>query len=122
MNKKTTYDKRSNRLKTNAKGIVLMLVCSTCLAGGQLLWKLIEPYGIVMLFAGFVVYGAGALSMLMAYRYGELSVLQPLNSVSYVVSLILGAVLLHEDITAIKCAGVAAILLGVLLTSGGKQA
>lgn len=107
--------------KASVKGIALMLICATCLALGQLIWKFYDVYGVVALLAGFAVYGFGALAMIFAYRYGELSVLQPLNSFSYVVSLALGAAVLHESVTAPKYAGVALILIGLILISGGKR-
>jgi len=64
---------------------------------------------------GFGIYGLGALSMLCAYRFGSLSVLQPINSVGYMIAAILGNIFFHETIKAGKVAGIAAIMLGVFL-------
>lgn len=53
--------------------------------------------------------------MLCAYRFGSLSALQPINSVSYVFSAILGKVFLQEEITLGKLAGIMLIMAGVFL-------
>jgi undecaprenyl phosphate-alpha-L-ara4N flippase subunit ArnE len=58
--------------------------------------------------------------MILAYRYGELSVLQPINSMSYVYSLFLGYAVFHEVITVFKIIGVVAIVLGVILLGRGS--
>ena len=55
-------------------------------------------YNVVYLMGGFAIYAVGALSMILAYRYGELSVLQPINSMSYVFLTILAVLILHEAI------------------------
>ena len=68
---------------------------------------------------GFLFYGIGALVMIIAYKYGELSVLQPMLSLNYVLSIILAALVLHESITVIKCIGVLIIVSGVIMIAGG---
>lgn len=106
------------RNHTGKTGIFLMLVCSCCLCGGQFIWKLWG--GAFAMLAGFTVYGIGALAMLTAYRYGSLSVLQPINSVSYVISTILGYFVFQEMITAGKIIGILAIMSGVILLAKGE--
>ena len=66
-------------LKENGKGILLMLVSSICVYTGQLFWKL-SSKELLFLLLGFVLYGIGAIVMLIAYKYGSLSVLQPMLS------------------------------------------
>jgi undecaprenyl phosphate-alpha-L-ara4N flippase subunit ArnE len=102
------------------KGIFLMLLCSFCLCLGQLIWKLMPGFNWVYLASGFAVFVLGALLMILAYRYGELSVLQPINSMSYVYSLFLGHIVFHEDITVFKTIGVIIIISGVLLLGRGS--
>jgi len=72
-------------------------------------------YNLLYLLGGFAVYCMGALSMIFAYRYGELSVLQPMNSMSYVFSTILAIVILHESITLTNMAGITLIISGVIV-------
>lgn len=105
----------------NKKGILLMLISSICVCIGQLLWKLSSQMGIFVMLVGFSFYGVGALVMLVAYKYGKLSVLQPMLSINYVLSIILAAVVLKEDISLIKCIGVLIIIVGVILIAGGDE-
>lgn len=97
------------------KGILLMTGSACLAAAGQALWKLSSSGGVLLLFLGFSLYGLGALLMLTAYRFGRLSTLQPIQSINYIMGLLLGAVLFHEQITWGKGLGVAVILLAVLL-------
>lgn len=110
-----------NSLKKNKKGILLMLFSSICVCVGQLLWKLSADKGIVCLLLGFVFYGVGALVMIIAYKYGKLSVLQPMLSLNYVLSIILAALVLKEEVTVLKCIGVLVIILGVVMIAGGDE-
>ena len=108
-------------IQMNKKDILLMLISSLCVCIGQLLWKLSADNGIIVMLAGFLFYGAGALVMLIAYRFGKLSVLQPMLSLNYVLSIILAAVVLKESITILKCIGVIVIIAGVVLIAGGDE-
>ena len=84
-------------LKENGKGILLMLVSSICVCTGQLFWKL-SSKELLFLLLGFVLYGIGAIVMLIAYKYGSLSVLQPMLSFNYIFTVILAHFVLHEEI------------------------
>lgn len=108
-------------IQKNKKGILLMVISSVCVCIGQLLWKLSAAEGIIYMLAGFVFYGVGALVMIIAYKYGKLSVLQPMLSLNYVLSIALGAMVLKEEITAWKCIGVFVIIVGVILIAGGDE-
>lgn len=105
----------------NRTGILLILISSICACVGQLFWKLSAEQGIWMALAGFVFYGMGALIMLIAYRFGSLSVLQPMLSMNYVLSILLGALILKEAITIRKVIGVLVIMTGVILIGGGDE-
>ena len=105
----------------NKKGILMMIVSSICACVGQLLWKLSAVEGIMMMLAGFVLYGIGALVMIAAYRFGKLSVLQPILSLNYVLSIVLAALVLKEEVTIIKCIGVLVLIAGVVLISVGDE-
>ncbi len=103
----------------NKKGILLMLCSALCVCVGQLLWKLSVEKGFFVMLAGFCFYGTGALVMLYAYRFGRVSVLQPMLSFSYLLSNILGTVVLHEPFTMLKSVGTLIIMAGVILIAGG---
>ena len=99
-----------------------MSVSSVCACVGQLLWKLSADKGMLVMLLGFCFYGAGALIMLIAYRYGKLSVLQPMLSLNYVLSTALGALVLQENVTLQKCIGVPVLITGIVLIAGGDEA
>lgn len=100
-------------------GVSLMLICTACVCIGQLVWKVSDS--IPGIFFGFVIYGIGALFMIYAYHYDDVSVLQPINSISYVVSAVLGALLFQETISPLKILALAVILLGVFVLAGGGR-
>ena len=103
------------------KGILLMLISSICACLGQLLWKISADRGMLFVIAGFLLYGIGGLTMVVAYRFGRLSVLQPMMSLNYVLSILLAAFVLRENITLIKCIGVLLIIAGVVFIAGGDE-
>ena len=109
-------------LKDNTKGIALILVSALMACVGQLFWKLSAEYGVFILLVGFFCYGVGALFMLVAYRYGELSVLQPMLSMNYVLAAILGFFVLQEPITINKILGILIIVVGVICIGGSDKA
>ena len=123
-------------LKRNWKGIVLLLISALCLAVGQLLWKLADVGdlnsilsgglpGVLNAFLhmipGFMVYAFGALVMTVGLGYGELSVLQPINSMSYVFALILSAVFLTESISWVAVAGIFVTIVGVIIVGASDK-
>ncbi len=99
-----------------------MLCSAFCACIGQLLWKMSAQQGIYLALIGFFLYGLGALFMLIAYRYGSLSVLQPMQSVSYIFSIIIGFLILNEPFRLLKVIGVFIIMTGILFIGGGDQA
>ncbi len=103
------------------KGVLLMLSSSLCVCIGQLLWKISVNYGIIYTLLGFVLYGIGALLMIVAYKYGKVSVLQPILSVNYVLSLFIAITVLGEKLTICKAIGALIITLGVCLIAGSDK-
>lgn len=108
-------------LLKNRAGILLMLVSSVFACFGQLLWKISADKGLIFLLIGFALYAVGALVMLVAYKFGSLSVLQPMISLNYVLSLILATTILKEPITIMRVIGVLIIIIGVILIGGGDD-
>lgn len=99
-----------------------MFVSATALCIGQLIWKKMDGIQILPLFLGFVIYGVGALVMIMAFKYGELSVLQPMNSMSYVISTILAYFVLNEKISRMRLVGIIIIIIGVVVLASAGAA
>ena len=122
-------------LRKNGKGIILMLISALSLAVGQLTWKLADIgnpaealksmngiIGLALAVApGFIIYAVGAMIMTIALGYGELSILQPMNSMSYVFALIISAVFLTEPITPLTILGIFVIIIGVFLIGGSSK-
>lgn len=104
-------------------GVALMLGSALLTCTGQLCWKLSASRdSLLFLLAGFALYGFGALLMMLAMRFGELSVLHPMLSAGYALSIVLGALVLDETITARKLLGIAVITAGLVCLSTSKGA
>ena len=107
-------------LKKNKYGILLMLLSAALVCFGQYFWK--KAAGDFWILAlGFLLYGFGALSMLIAYKFGKMSVLQPILSINYVLALLIGHFLLGEQINVFDIVGVSIIFIGVLFIAGGDD-
>lgn len=110
----------NSSFKKNKQGIFLMTGSSLCVCIGQLMWKL-STDNILYLIIGFVLYGLGALLMLIAYGHGSLTVLQPMLSLNYIITVILAYFILKEEITFLKCLGIFLVMIGVFLIGGGDE-
>ena len=117
--------------------IFLVLACTLLVAIAQYLIKLganrlshaglmatmIGIFTIPQLFAGYCLYGIFTVLFVYALRHGELSVLYPLISLSYVWVTITAVLAFHESVNPFKIIGVAVIILGVaVLGFGGGTA
>jgi multidrug transporter EmrE-like cation transporter len=112
--------------------VFLILLFTFFAATAQVMWK----YGTVRLgdhptlavvitdiplIAGLAIYGLGAILMIIALKHGELSVLYPLISLSYVWVAILSVVLFHESMPPAKIAGICIIMAGVATLGRGAH-
>ena len=59
--------------------------------------------------------------MLLAYRFGSVSVLQPLLGTNYALSVVLGFIVLGEAVTLPKIIGIIIISAGVIFIAGGDE-
>jgi len=75
--------------------------------------QLISALGSVGLWAGLVLYGINTGLLILALRDGELSLLYPVISLTYVWVTIMSVTVLGESMTATKVAGISLICLGV---------
>jgi uncharacterized membrane protein len=73
-----------------------------------------------LVFLGFVFYGLGAITLVLAMRKGELSVVYPVYAANYVWVAILSWLVLGEVIEIINWLGVGVIILGVSLIGYGS--
>ncbi len=95
------------------KGVILIILSALCVVVGQYFWKL-SATQFYLAFVGLLIYALGALLMIVAFRFGELSVLHPMLSVSYVLAIFVGYFFLGEAVTVTKVGGVAVIFLGMV--------
>ena len=106
-------------MKRNQRGIFLMVVSALLASFGQMFWKMFHTEGLWSLVLGFVFYAGGALLMIIAYRYGKLSVLQPMLCLSYVFAIFIAVFILQEQMTPTKLAGIIVVIFGVVMIAGG---
>ncbi|MFH1064831.1 MAG: EamA/RhaT family transporter [Candidatus Woesearchaeota archaeon] len=115
---------------TRPWAIALVAFCTLLTAAGQLLFKLglnaFVPtfWGVVTnyhLLLGFFMYGIGAILLVIALKYGELSVLYPVVALSFVWVLMLSVSFLDEPVGILRSVGVASILLGVSAIGKGSR-
>ena len=103
-------------------GIGLMIVSSLFTAFGQLFWKEFNRTGeILYIILGFLLYGLGAMVMILSLKFGELSVLYPVMCTSYIFALVNGYVFLGEVIDIKKLIGIGLIILGVVFIGRGEK-
>ncbi|WP_085994094.1 EamA family transporter [Oceanobacillus senegalensis] len=108
-------------LQKNKIGILLMVTSALFTALGQLFWK-ISGGGInLYLIVGFFLYGLGAVFMIVAFRFGSLSVLHPLLSLGYVFGLFFGSIFLDETLTMKILLGTGLIIIGAVCIGGGDH-
>lgn len=69
----------------------------------------------IPLIAGLCLYGIGAVMMVLALQHGELSVLYPVISLSYVWVAILSVLIFHEHMNVFRLSGIAVIIVGVAI-------
>ncbi|MBO0422266.1 EamA family transporter [Enterococcus plantarum] len=108
-----------NKQQKLSLGILLILIAATLSSLGQLAWKFgadgTGSYALFLYAIGFVAAGAGMFFMMVAFRYGEVSILQPMMSLGFALSIVLGALFLNERITWYKILGTGFIIIGSIL-------
>ncbi|MCH3906627.1 MAG: EamA family transporter [Lactobacillus sp.] len=115
--------------KNNMKlAILLIIVAATMSSLSQLVWKFGADtkssglaWGLYIL--GFVLAGLGMVIMSVAFRYGEVSILHPMMSLGFALSIVFGALFLQESITIGKVIGTILIIAGSALLGyeGGRN-
>lgn len=107
--------------KGNMKlAILLIVIAATMSSTSQMIWKfgaVAHNHGLAILLylLGFALAGAGMVVMSFAFRYGEVSILHPMMSLGFALSIIFGAIFLHEAITVPKVLGTLLIIAGSAL-------
>lgn len=115
------FSRAKQSLHDNWKGMSFMTVSAMTVAVGQLLWKFSGGTNLVLLGLGFISYGLGSLLMVVAFKFGKLSVVHPVLSLSYVFGIALGYFFLGEVLRLMQFVAVALIMSGVILIGGGDH-
>ena len=109
---------------TTPFGVFLILISAALTSVAQFTWKLAAafsgPQKYLVMLLGFALFVVTGFFMVIGYRFGELSVLQPILSLGFVFSLILGKLFLHEVHSVTKYVGIFLILAGVFFISQSK--
>lgn len=116
-------------MKTKTWAIALMFFCTFVTASAQISWKLgvnkLQPGSILNLgiLVGFVLYGIGAVILLICLKHGELSVIYPLIALSFIwVNLLSPRFFPTDSMNILKWVGIAFIIGGVTFVGlGSKQ-
>ena len=72
------------------------------------------------LVAGYSLYGISTILLVVALRYGELSLLYPVIALTYVWVAILSVLVFHEYLNPLRLAGVVTIVVGVAILGREK--
>lgn len=106
--------------KNKIIGYILVVIAALCSSLGQLAWKFgadsTSTGSAVGLYAlGFVLATAGMLLLMVSFRFGEVSILQPMMSIGFAFSVILGNIVLGEPVSPTKILGVLFIVAGAFI-------
>lgn len=72
----------------------------------------------MFLILGFTLYAIGATIMLLAYKFGSPSVLQPMMSFNNIFIIVLERFVLNEEVGLLVYVGIAIVFAGTLLIGG----
>lgn len=111
-------------MKTKIWAIILVILCTIIATLAQVFYKLsmintsfnlsslIHNY---YLWFGFFLYGFGAITLILALKGGELSVIYPILSLSYIWVFLISIIFFGELVNFSKLLGISFVVLGVIL-------
>ncbi|MBS3124400.1 multidrug transporter [Candidatus Woesearchaeota archaeon] len=111
-------------------GIMLMVICTIFTALGQLffkfgsstiqlnIWSLITNYNLII---GFFFYGLGAILLVVALKFGPLSLLFPIVSLNFIWVTVISSVVFKEVINSFKINALILIIIGIFLIGGSES-
>lgn len=116
-----------NRLNKKILAVILVVICTFLTATGLIFLKigankLVFDASILAnynLWIGFVLYGFGALFLILSFRQGNLSLVHPFLSLGIVWSSLLAFFYLNESFPLLKIAGICIIIIGTFLIFRG---
>lgn len=121
--------KMMNKKKLTS-AIILAFVCTIFISFAQLFLKLgadrIEPSFVLIitnasLIIGFVLYALGALVLVSALKHGDLSVVYPFLSLSFIWVALLSLIFLGETLLLMQWFGIFLVIIGVSFVGWGAK-
>ncbi|MBI2145836.1 hypothetical protein HYU22_00670 [Candidatus Woesearchaeota archaeon] len=119
-----------NNPHSTKTGIILIILCTLFTASGQILFKygsedfsfeiirLLTNYHLLL---GFVLYGMGAALLVLALKFGNLSVIYPFVSLTFIWVMFISAFIFGEVINSFKINAVILVIFGIVLIAGGSN-
>ena len=117
-------------MPTKPWAMLLILATTLLTSSAQILYKLGIPalkFDVISiltnyyLIGGLVLYGIGAILMIISFRGGEVSVLYPIIATSYIWVSILSIYFLGEKMNAFRWIGVFIIIAGIVSIGYGSK-
>ncbi len=118
-------------MKTSLRAVLLVLFCTLLISGAQIFLKkgannlsfniigLLTNYSLII---GIILYFIGAGLLIIALRWGELSVLYPFIATGYIWVSLLSPVFFPADrMSLLKWVGIGSIFIGVSLIGIGSR-
>lgn len=116
--------------KKNTLAVVIIIICTIFTSLGQLFLKMgadrlqLTFFGMITnypLIAGCIFYGLGAVLMIYALKHGDLSLVYPFVSLSFIWVALLSIVFLGESLVLMQWFGIMIIILGVSFVGRGAR-
>lgn len=123
-------DSKKNRSTTFlCKPILIVILCTIFTSAGQVLLKigskntgsLIDILTNIYLILGVCSYAVGAILLIIALKYGDLSLVYPFVALSFVWVTLLSILFFHETVGWINWLGILVIIIGVSLIGYGSK-
>ena len=117
-------------METKPAAMMLIVICTLFTSSAQIFLKMgannlvFDIWAIltnVHLWMGIIAYGIGAILLLIALRWGELTVLYPIFATSFIWVILIGYFALGEQLTFLKIFGILFIVSGVIFISAGSR-
>jgi drug/metabolite transporter (DMT)-like permease len=118
--------------KARRRAVMLIVICTFLAAAAQVVMKEGADYtkahpglmGIVtnpLLIGGYCLYALVTILIVVAFKDGELSVLYPILSLSYLWVTVLSFLIFHDTLNPYKLIGVTVIMCGVAVLGRGAR-
>jgi drug/metabolite transporter (DMT)-like permease len=125
--KKCINKKRNKTL--SFKPILFIVLCSLLISSGQIFFKLgadkissvIDIFSNVPVLLGFILCIIGSLFLIVALKYGELSLVYPFMALNFIWVTLASIFLFNESVYIITWIGVLCIIVGVSLLGLGDK-